>query len=68
MNLERYAKHEERPIFEVWNGMDLLETFDSIDEARAYIRSAKYSEEEDYDIVRDTIEVKVYDLPEQDRF
>ena len=66
MNLERYARYEERTIYEVWDGADYHTTFGTAEQAQAYIDGTEYPEEYDYKIIEELIEVKVYDLPERD--
>lgn len=64
MNLERYARHEERTVYEVWDGDDFHDMFATIEDAQDYIDEAEYPE--DYEIIEALDEVKVYDLPEKD--
>ena len=67
MNLEKYAKYEERSVYEVWDGLDFHESFETAEEAQSYIEGAEYPEQYDWQIIENFVEVKVYDFPENER-
>ena len=67
MNLEKYAKYEGRSVYEVWDGLDFHESFETAEEAQSYIEGAEYPEQYDWQIIENFVEVKVYDFPENER-